>query len=92
MEILAEAAVQGTFTTEARHQLEKRHSTLVEGAPRLVTETLNVLVHDGYLEPHPDGHRFMMNLLRDWWRARFRHHYRPLAKHRAIGFRENDTP
>ena len=92
MEILAEAAVQGTFSSEARRQLEKRHSRLVEDAPRLVTETLAVLVHDDYLEPHPGGHRFRMNLLRDWWRARFRHHSRPLAKHRAIGFRENDTP
>ena len=92
MEILAEAAVQGTFTTEARRQLEKRHSRLVEDAPRLVTETLDVLVHDDYLEPHPDGHRFMMNLLRDWWRARFRHHHRPLAEDRAIGFRQGDTP
>lgn len=80
MEILAEAAVQGTFTSEARRQLEKRHSRLVEEAPRLVTETLEVLVHDGYLEPHPDGHRFLMKLLRDWWKARFRHHYRPLAE------------
>ena len=92
MEILAEAAVQGTFTSEARRQLEKRHSRLVEDAPRLVTETLEVLVHDGYLEPHPDGHRFLMKLLRDWWKARFRHHYRPLAEERLIGFRENDTP
>lgn len=92
MEILAEAAVQGTFTSEARRQLEKRHSKLVEDAPRLVTETLEVLVHDGYLEPHPDGHRFLMKLLRDWWKARFRHHYRPLAEERLIGFRENDAP
>jgi len=92
MEILAEAAVQGAFTTEARRQLEQRHSRLVEDAPQLVTETLDVLFHDGYLEPHPDGHRFMMKLLRDWWRARFRHHYRPLAEDRAIGFREKDTP
>ena len=92
MEILAEAAVQGTFSSEARRQLEKRLSRLVEDAPRLVTETLAVLVHDDYLEPHPGGHRFMMNLLRDWWRARFRHHHRPLAENSAIGFRESDTP
>ena len=91
MEILAEAAVQGAFTTEARRRLENRHSRLVEDAPRLVTETLDVLVHDDYLAPHPDGHRFMMKLLRDWWKARFRQHYRPLAEDRAIGFRENDA-
>ena len=33
-----------------------------------------------------------MKLLRDWWKARFRHHYRPLGEERLIGFRENDTP
>ena len=92
MEILAEAAVQGAFTAEARRRLEKRHARLVADAPRLVAETLDVLVHDGYLEPHPDGHRFMMKLLRDWWKARFRDHYRPLAEDRAIGFRESDAP
>jgi len=91
MEILAEAAVQGALTTEARRRLEHRHSKLVDDAPRLVTETLDVLVHDDYLEPHPDGHRFMMELLRDWWKARFRHHYRPLAAERVIGFRKNGT-
>ena len=92
MEILAEAAIQGTFTAEARRQLEQRHSRLVEDAPRQVTDTLAVLVHDDYLEPHSDGYRFRMKLLRDWWRARFRHHYRPLLEDRTIGFRENDAP
>lgn len=91
MEILAEAAIQGTFTTEARRQLEKRYSTLLDNAPRPVTDTLAVLVHDEYIEPHPDGHRFRMQLLRDWWKARFRHHYRPLVEDRTIGFRENDA-
>lgn len=92
MEILAEAAIQGTFTAEAHRQLEQRHSRLVEDAPRQVTDTLAVLVHDDYLEPHSDGYRFRMKLLRDWWRARFRHHYRPLLEDRTIGFRENDAP
>lgn len=92
MEILAEAAIQGTFTAEAHRQLEQRHSRLVKDAPRQVTDTLAVLVHDDYLEPHSDGYRFRMKLLRDWWRARFRHHYRPLLEDRTIGFRENDAP
>lgn len=85
MEILAEAALQGTFTIEARRQLERRHSKLVEDAPRQVTDTLAVLVHDEYIEWHPDGHRFIMKLLRDWWKARFRHHYRPLVENRSPG-------
>ena len=92
MEILAEAAVQGIFTAEAQRQLEDRHSRLVEDASRQVADTLAVLVHDGYLQPHPDGHRFALNLLRDWWKARFRHHYRPLADDRVLGIRDGDAP
>ena len=84
MEILAEAAVQGTFSTEARRQLEERHSRLVKDASRQVADTVAVLVHDGYLELGLDGHRFASNLLRDWWKTRFRHHYRPLVKNRVI--------
>ena len=91
MEILAEAAIQSIFTAAARQQLEKRHSRITEDAPQQVTYTLAVLVHDGYLELHPDGHRFVSRLLRDWWRARFQHHYRPLVDH-AIGSPENDAP
>ena len=82
MEILAEAAVQGTFSTEAHAQLEKVQSKLSDDASRLIADTLAVLVHDGYLEKHDEGHRFMSNLLRDWWRIRFRHHYRPLVGRR----------
>ena len=92
MEILAEAAVQGIFTAAAHGQLENRHSKLVEDAPRLVADTLAVLVHDGYLETHPDGHRFASNLLRDWWKTRFRRHYRPLVENRVSGVRKNDAP
>ena len=91
MEILAEAAIRGTFTAEARRRLEKRHSRLVDDAQRQVTDTLAVLVHDDYLEHHPDGYRFRMKLLRDWWKARFQHHYRPLVEDRTIGVRENDA-
>ena len=84
MEILAEAAVQGIFTAAARNQLEKRHSALVEDTPSQVAEVLDVLVHDGYLYKDTDGHRFTFNLLRDWWKARFQHHYRPLTGNREI--------
>ena len=91
MEILAEAAVQGTFSAEARRQLEEKHSKLVKHASRQVVDTVAVLVHDGYLEQGLDDHRFASNLLRDWWKTRFRHHYRPLVEDRVIGFREGDA-
>ena len=58
MEILAEAATRSTFTQAARRSLGQLYSEVIEDAPRRVTETLDALVHDGYLEPGDGGHRF----------------------------------
>ena len=79
MEILAEAATQEVFSADARRALEKRHSRVKSDVQRQVTETLDILVHDGYLELRDDGHRFESNLVRDWWATRFRNHHRPLT-------------
>ncbi len=79
MEILAEAAVQGVFTADARRALERLHTALVDDAPARVTEVLDLLEHDGYLDRGPDGHGFSSRLLKDWWAARFRDHHTPLA-------------
>ena len=79
MEILAEAAVVGAFSADARRHLEVRRAKLGPEAAREITETLDVLVHDGYLEAGDDGYRFASNLLSDWWEARFRDNYTPLA-------------
>ena len=80
MEILAEAATQNVFTADARRCLERAYEKLVEDVPACVAETLDVLVHDGYLEPAADGHRFPSRLLKDWWSARFRDHHVPLEQ------------
>ena len=79
MEILAEAAVQGVFGADARRALEQSYAPLVRDAPARVAEALDVLEHDGYLEPGADGYRFPSRLLKDWWAARFRNHHVPLA-------------
>ena len=91
MEILAEAATQGVFSADARRGLERRHRRVKSNAPRQIRETLDILIHDGYLELESDGHRFESKLLRDWWAARFRHHHRPLAS-QATDTRERDIP
>lgn len=83
MEILAEAALQETFTPNARHRLEALYSKVMEGAPHRIADTLDVLVHDGYLEPGGDGHRFPSRLLRDWWATRFHDHRVPLDRRPA---------
>ena len=89
MEILAEVATQKVFTAAARRCLERVYATLVDDVPTCVAETLEVLVHDGYLESSTEGYCFPSRLLKDWWSARFRDHHVPLEKRpfsRPLGF------
>ena len=78
MEILAEAATQEVFTPSARRCLEGLYAKLVDDAPGRIADTLEILMHDGYLETSDDGYLFPSHLLKDWWSARFRDHHRPL--------------
>ncbi len=78
MEILAEAATQDVFTVKARRCLEQLYSALVDDASDRVSDALEVLIHDGYLEAADNGHRFLSRLLKDWWSSRFRDHHTPL--------------
>ncbi len=80
MEILAEAAIQGTFTPTARRCLEHCYAPVADDVPNRITDVLDVLVHDGYLEDADEGYRFPSRLLRDWWSARFRGHHVPLER------------
>ena len=91
MEILAEAAIRGVFTSDASRFLAARHSRLLPDARQHIAETLDVLISDGYLEAGADGHRFASNLLRDWWEARFRDHYAPLKAPPQPATRESDA-
>ena len=77
MEILAEAAVRGSFTTSARRCLERQYSRLFDDVEVHVTDILECLVHDGYLNAGDNGYSFPSRLLHDWWGARFRDHYVP---------------
>ena len=79
MEIIAEAAVQDLFTANARRSLVRLYASMVHDAPGCVSNTLNVLEHDGYLEKVADsGYRFQSRLLKDWWAARFHGHHVPI--------------
>ena len=82
MEILAEAATQDVFTAAGRRCLERLYSAVVDDAFGRITDVLEVLVHDGYLEAGDDGYRFPSRLLKDWWSTRFRDHHIPL-EHRV---------
>ncbi len=83
MEILAEAATQGVFTPDARRILEQLYSVVVDNTVGRITDALDILVHDGYLEGGDNGHRFPSHLLKDWWSARFRDHHTPLGDRHA---------
>ena len=78
MQVLAEAATQGVFSPTAHRHLAQRLAKVQEDVQRHITETLEVLEHDGYLERTNDGHRIPFRLLRDWLVSRYRGHHTPL--------------
>ena len=79
MEMLAEAATQGVLTAGARVRLGELYSRVVGDAHARISEILDLLVHDGYLEAAGEDHEFPSRLLKDWWAARFRAHHVPIA-------------
>ena len=87
MEILAEAALESSFTEVAKLSLVDQYQDLVEDVPRQISEVLDVLTHDGYLECKNGNYHFPSNLLRDWWTTRFRDHHVPLLVRRGANER-----
>ena len=83
MEILAEAATQGVFAPAARRRLGQVYANVLDNVPGRISDTLEVLVHDGYLETAGSGYQFPSRLLKDWWSARFRDHHEPLRNRPA---------
>jgi hypothetical protein len=83
MEILAEAATQDVFSPEARRRLERQYAGRIEDVRGCVSDVLDVLVHDGYLERDAGGYGFPLHPLKDWWAGRFRDHHVPLGDRRT---------
>ena len=83
MEILAEAALEGSFSLDAERSLIAQYEELTESVKNRISEVEDVLIHDGYLEKEDDGLRFSSNLLKDWWATRFRDHHIGLRKRNA---------
>ena len=67
----------------ARRCLERLYAKVVDDVPGRIADTLEILVHDGYLETGDNGYRFQSRLLEDWWSARFRDHHTPLEGRRS---------
>ena len=80
MEILAEAAVEGSFSVDSERHLALLYESLTDSVRSRIAEVLDVLVHDGYLEKENGGYRFVSKLLKDWWETRFRDHHVALSK------------
>lgn len=78
--ILAEAAIEDSFTSNARTILEQEYGRIMDDAPDCIDEVLDVLTHDGYLVLDDDCYRFSFRLLKDWWAASFRQNYVPIRE------------
>ncbi|MBK1702403.1 hypothetical protein CKO22_16240 [Thiococcus pfennigii] len=85
MEILAEAAIVGAFSLPAQRCLAADYERIVDEVRVRIVNTLEVLVHDGYLAESDGDYRFPSLLLRDWWAARFRGHHVPLRDRPRAG-------
>lgn len=73
LDLLTEAAVIGILTSESAKIIAKEHFPAEWGPP--LRDILGILEHDGYLGSKDGSYSFVSNLLKDWWRARFRFAY-----------------
>ena len=90
--ILAEAAIQESFTPKARAILEQKYGRIMGDAPDCIAEILDVLTHDGYLVRNDDNcYRFSFPLLKDWWAASFKQYYVPIRERRNWGTPTNSN-
>ena len=85
LEILTEAAVgDGLLSDDTisryREYLQGESRAEAEAGPVPLEDVLRVLEHDGYLEWHGAGYRFVSGLLEDWWRARHGRHFVPIEQ------------
>ena len=83
MEIQAEAATEGVFSTSARRYLQHTYSRVMPDVRNRIDEALDVLMHDGHLEEADGGHRLAFRLLADWLHTRFHGHHTPLRKRKG---------
>ena len=81
LNLLTEAAVNdGLLTHEAVRLHLEMASTSPPGESVPIDDILYSLEHDGYLELHDDGYRFVSGLLQDWWLARHGRFFTPIAE------------
>ena len=69
LDLLTEAAVAGGLLSD--DAIAQQRERQAEANPMPIEDVLHVLEHDGYLERHEGGYRFISGLLEDWWRTRY---------------------
>jgi hypothetical protein len=77
LDLLTEAAAVGQLTGKAVAVIQQDHGLAGREAADRTREVLDILEHDGYLQPGPGGFTFVSRLLRDWWDRRFGFGYVP---------------
>ena len=77
LEILTETAVGGRLEDDTVGRYSAYFPDRSEDGAPSVGQVLHVLCHDGYLEPHDGGYRFVSALLEDWWRGRYGGNFQP---------------
>ena len=83
LELLTEAAVANGFLSDEAVGRFRQRSIIpdLDASPHTSLEdVLHLLEHDGYLERHDNGHRFVSGLLEDWWRGRHGQYFVPIAQ------------
>lgn len=77
LDLLTEAAAVGQLTAKAVAVIQEDNGLAGREAADQTREVLEILEHDGYLQPTLDGYTFVSKLLRDWWMRRFGFGYTP---------------
>ena len=84
IELLTEAAVtSGVLRSDVIDRYHEHVPARAEAPMNPIEYVLYVLEHDGYLERHGDGYRFVSGLLEDWWRARHARYFTPIHDRRV---------
>lgn len=71
LDLLTEAAATDRLNPAAIAAIQRDHGLEGRDAADGTRDVLEILQHDGYLQPTSDGFTFVSRLLRDWWKRRF---------------------
>lgn len=80
LDLLTEAAAGDGVLRRAAVEQYRTYFQARGADPMSISDVLRVLEHDGYLVPRGDDYRFVSSLLEDWWRARHRRFFVPIAQ------------